>query len=100
MHNVPLSHRNGYLQFINKAYHEDFGKIARYKEESNFKKCLAKITLDDVKLAIIRAERIMENLRNIGCRQITHKGFAYYEDNPSLSIHQIIRKILKDCRLL
>lgn len=29
-YNVPLSHRNGYLQFINKAYHEDFGKIARY----------------------------------------------------------------------
>lgn len=59
--NGSLSDRTQYLRHINRAYSESFSSLDEYKEESKFKKCLLQLNLDNVKQAITRAERIMNN---------------------------------------
>lgn len=71
-----------------------------YKHESNFKSCLKQLDLEDVKKAIKRANYIMKRNHNIGYREQQYKGYSYYKENPSLKIHEIIEKILDECKLL
>ncbi len=87
-----------YLEFINKKFDEKFESINTFKQETNFKRCLGKITLDDVKEAIKRADKIMEDLKKDE-QQMEYKGFKYYRKNPSLTIHEIIKIILSDCEI-
>ena len=96
--NGPLTHRSQYLSYINKAFGEHFSSLDEYKEKANFKRCLSKLTLHDVKMAIKRAEHIMENNdSDTGKKQITYKNFEYYEENPSLTIWKYVKEIMEDC---
>ncbi len=95
-----VSHRSKYLDPINKAFGTDFEDLDKYKHEKNFKSCLAKLSLEDVRTAIRRAKRIMESNRQNGLREKEHKGFRYYSENPSLTIWESVEQILKDCKLL
>lgn len=94
------SHRKQYIKLINKAYSENFKEMSEYKEESNFKRCLSKMSLQDVINAVGRAEYIEK--RNQDNMYILHqyKGYTYYKENPSLSAWEAIEKILKDCKLI
>lgn len=87
-----------YLSYINKAFGESFLNLKRYKEEKNFKKLLKKLTINDVKSAIKRAKTIQKNT-DTTCRKLIHYGFEYYDENPSLSIHEIVDEILKICKI-
>lgn len=95
-----VAHRSRYLDPINKAYGTDFEDLDKYKHEKNFKSCLAKLTLDDVRAAIRRSKRIMESNRQNGLREKEYMGFRYYSENPSLTIWECVELILKDCKLL
>lgn len=97
--NKSLVNNSAYLQYINKCYNENFQSLNGYKEEHNFKRILSKITLDEVKNAIFRAKQIMLNNKNNGFRICDYRKEKYYKENPSLSIHEIIEKIFKDCGL-
>jgi hypothetical protein len=70
-----------------------------YKKEKNFKRLLAKLTLDDVCTAINRAVRIMEMNRENGCPEQHFCGYSYYTVNPSLSIGEVVKSIFKQCKI-
>ena len=97
--NGALAHRSHYLKHINKAYGEDFEDMDHYKAEDNFKRCLSKITLDDVKKAINRAKAIMANNESVGYTHHQYKGYRYYKENPSLEVWRAVESILKECNL-
>jgi len=98
--NGPLTHRNNYLEPINRAYSENFENLEQYKKEANFKKVLGKITLTEVKEAIIRSKKIMQKNEGNGFTLHQYKGYKYYTENPALTIWEAIEKILKDCKIL
>lgn len=96
--NGSLSHRSQYLTFINRAFAEDFETLDQYKKENNFKRCLSKLELSDVKSAIERSKRIMDNNKSdSGKHPAYYKKFEYYEENPALTIWESIKKILDEC---
>ena len=92
------AHRRQYIRDINRAFQEEFEDMHQYKHENNFKRCLSKIALDDVKKAIERSKTIMNNLKRRDIPKEKYKGY-YYKENPSLAVHEIIEKILIDCGL-
>lgn len=98
-YNAEKSHRKQYLDDINKAYHEKFEGMNKYKEEANFKKrILATLSFEDVKKAIERANGIMKKKeRDYNPRE--YKGYEYYRENPALNLGKVFEKILKDCGL-
>lgn len=98
--NAYTEHRSHYLRHINSAFEERFAELDTYKEESNFKRILRKLMLDDVKRAIRRAKNIMQRNKEDGLRSLEHKGFTYFRDNPALTVHESIEKIMKDCGLI
>ena len=98
--NGPFSHRRQYLIPINSAYSEQFENLDRYKHEENFKRLLRKLTLDDVRQAVRRSKTITQANQENGCVLHQYKGYRYYKENPSLSIWEIVEKILGECGLL
>ena len=58
------------------------------------------MTIDDVKEAIKRAKDIMNKNNENGHTLENYKGYEFYKENPSLSIWEIIEKILYECGLL
>ena len=97
--NGAKAHRRQYIAEINSAFHERFENMDQYKHKNNFKRCLAKISLDDVKMAIARSKTIMKNHIDRGSQLQKYRGYSYYADNPSLAVHEIIENILIDCGL-
>lgn len=95
-----LVHRKNYLSHINRAYGEEFESMDEYKHEDNFKRCLKKLSLDDVIKAVERSEKIMENNVAAGYVMQKYKGFSYYKENPSLAVWEAIKKVLKHCKLI
>lgn len=98
--NGILSHRTHYLPHINRAYGERFENLDQYKHEDNFKRCLSKLTIDNVKTAIVRSKNIMEAKASNEERQEQYKGFKYYKENPALTIWEPVEAILCECGLI
>ena len=88
-----------YLPILNRTFDEDFQALKEYKKEDNFKRCLSKLSLDDVKQAIKHANDLMKQ-KEQDCTIIKYKGIKYYKDNPALNVHEHIQKILEDCEIL
>lgn len=97
--NTLFTHRRQYIDPINAVYSENFEDIKQYKHEDNFKRDLAKISLQEVKDAIGRSKVIMQRNEDNGYVLQQYKGYCYYKENPSLSIWESIDKIIKDCEL-
>ena len=94
-----LTDRHQYLSKINSAFSEKFENMDKYKKKENFERCLSKLTLDDVREAVRRAQKIMEhNAENYS--EVKYKRFRYYRENPALEIGTIIGNILNDCGLI
>lgn len=95
--NKRLNHRKDYLAPINDCFNEKFEDLDHYKREKDFMRCLSKLTLDDVKKAIERAEKInSQNILN-GYNEENYKGYKHFKENPSLSIHEQVKTILIEC---
>ncbi len=97
--NSSYAHRKQYITAINRAYNEKFQDMEEYKEEDNFKRCLKKLQLSNVKDAIGRAKGIMKKNEDSGYILHHYKGYKYYKENPSLAAWEAIEKILMDCKL-
>jgi hypothetical protein len=95
--NGHFTHREQYIDSINKAYAENFEGLSQYKHEENFRRVLQKLCLGDVHQAIRRAKDIMQNNENNGYILRYCNKYAYYRENPSLSIHEAIERILLEC---
>lgn len=98
--NGSLTNRTQYLSPINRAYCENFENLDQYKHEDNFKRCLSKLTLNNVIDAIKRSKRIMETKESNGDRLEEYKGFTYYKQNPALTIWESVEAILVECELI
>lgn len=98
--NGALSHRKGYLPYINRAFGTKFQSMDEYKHEDNFKGCLKQLALEDVVKAVERSERIMAGNQASGYTLHNYKGFKYYKENPSLSVWEAVKEIMQDCKLL
>lgn len=93
--NGAKTDRSQYLKDINKAYGEKFRDLKEYKEENNFKRILEKLTISDVNKAVKRAKLIMDkNKENNKLEK--YKGYSFYNENPSLSVGEVIGNILKE----
>lgn len=98
--NGALAHRRQYLQPINKAYNEKFSHMDEFKKEQNFKRILSQLSLSNVKDAVSRAKQIMKKNEENGYTLHEYKGYKYYKDNPSLTVWEIIEKVLEECELI
>lgn len=94
-----LNDRTQYLKHINEAFGENFESLDEYKKKENFKKVLAKITLDDVVSAIDRADEIRDTHEKLG-EIITYGDFKYCKENPDLTVQKCVREILEDCGII
>ena len=97
--NGSLTHRRQYLALLNKAYDENFENLDQYKHENNFKRVLRKLSLEQVGDAISRAKFIMQRNEEAGFITHQYKGYKYYKENPSLSIWEIVDRILSECQI-
>lgn len=88
-----------YLEHINKAYGTNFESLTKYKHEREFRKILENLSIKDVIYAIKNAE-IMEKNNQENFILENHRGFEYYKENPSLSIHHIIKKVFTECGIM
>ncbi len=93
----PLNHRKQYLKFIKKCFNEKFKDLDDYKQEASFKRCLSKLNLEDVKIAIERADKIMQLNKNNNKILVKHSGYSYYRENPALTIYEVVKMILTEC---
>lgn len=92
-----LSDRREYLSYINRAYGEHFQSMDEYKHERNFRACLGKLNINDVRNAVFRSEKIMKMNVQSGYAMQEYKGYRYYRENPSLTSAEAIKKIMIDC---
>ncbi len=98
--NGVLTNRTQYLSHINRAYHEKFENLDQYKHEDNFKRCLAKLNLGNVRDAIERSKSIMSTKAENQEGREQYKGFLYYKTNPALTVWESVEAILRECGLM
>lgn len=98
-YSASVSDRKNYLSGINKAYDVNYKGLKEYKEEKHFKQILNRISLDNVKAAVQRADKIMQENKNRGYKPKTYHDYSWYAENPSTEVGSIIGKILRDCGL-
>ena len=91
-----ISSRSQYLNNITSVFGTKFQGLNEYKVEKNFNQILSQITLEDVKTAITRADKIIKQ-RSSEDKPLKSSGYEWYERNPSLSVHSAINKILLEC---
>lgn len=87
-----VSTNNAYADLIRNSFNLD--KTTKIKNKDTIKIILDQITLEDVRTAISRAERIREHKKHEDGRQ---EGSAVYYGNPDLYIHEFIKRVFLDC---
>lgn len=94
------AYRGQYLKPINNLYGERFESLDEYKHESNFKRILAKLSVDDAAAAVKRAEVLSRKAKENGLRKAQHCGYEYYLDNPATELWVPVKEMLADSGLL
>lgn len=97
---APNVHRRNYHREISKAFNKKFRGNQDYKRKEVFNKLLLDISLEDVKKAINREKSIMKRNQNLDYQLFEYKGYNYYKNNPSLTVGNIIEKILLENGLI
>jgi len=95
--NGHLTNRNQYLSLINNAYSENFENLKQYKHENEFGRVLGKLELFNVYDAIKRAKAIMQENQKKNFTLHQYKKYCYYKENPSLSIWEIVDRVMNEC---
>lgn len=96
----PLNDRKQYLPLINRCFQEKFENPEQYKQEDAFKRCLNKLSLEDVKAAVRRAEVLSQQNMKDHKLLVNYSGYSYYRDNPALSVNEAVKKILTECGIV
>lgn len=95
-----FSDRKQYIVPIQKCFDKKFNDLDHYKKGQIFKHCLSKLTIEDVKSAIKRADKIEQQNNKNNKKVVKYRGYSYYRENPSLSINEVVKKILTECGIL
>lgn len=99
--NCPIcAYRTQYLKPINDLYEEKFESLDEYKHESNFKRILSKLSIDDVIAAVERAEALSQRAEKNNLRKMQHCGYEYYLDNPVTDLWIPVKEMLVSSGLL
>lgn len=93
-----IGNKKQYLSHINKIFGTQFAGLKEYKEARCFSQILSQISLQDVKTAIARAEKITKQRVSEGS-PTKSSGYERFTKNPSLSIHIAVKKILVECKV-
>ena len=104
LHVADMNHavldRKAYLAPINRWFHRDFADLDEFKREATFQEILDEfVTLDSVRQAIRRAEKIVEQNGKDGKASENYRGFTFYHDNPDVSVHEVVRLIFEVCEV-
>mgnify|MGYP001017864737 CR=1 FL=1 len=87
--------RKDYLTLINDCFETKYESLEEFKKEINFKRCLERLTLEDVKRAIDNAKAIQNyNRKHHKDKEKKTSSLIYFTNNPSLNIHELIELIL------
>lgn len=78
--NECLTYKKEYLALIDKAYEQEFISLKSYKNKDNFRKCLDKIGLSDIKTAIVKSKNIMEMRKRTVENTTYTRELDYYSD--------------------
>ena len=102
LHVADMTHsvqeRHAYLAPINRWFKKKYIHIDQFKASDEFQGVLNEyITLDSVKQAIKRAERIVQMNNDEHKKKENYHGFTFYHDNPDISVHEVIRLIFNVC---
>ena len=92
--NAPVGRPEDYLRAINQNFGTSFQSLDEFKEERNFKNILQPLTVQNIMCAVKRAEIIQKYNEENGFKQ--NSFVRYYNENPSLSIHEIVKSIMDD----
>lgn len=76
--NGSQTHRKNYINPLNKAYGEKFENMDEYKHEDNFRRCLGRLSLDNVRDAMDRADKIMAKNQENGYRLNTYNDLGKF----------------------
>jgi CRISPR/Cas system-associated protein endoribonuclease Cas2 len=101
-----LLHKEIYMKVVTNAssYESEIRSVYNLPEEADIKeeviveKILSQISLDDVRRAVVNAEYIVADNKQVKEPHYTNKSEKFY-DNPDLSIHRFIEKVLRDVGL-
>ncbi len=86
-----LANRSQYLNEINANFGENYSSMKEFKREENLKHFFEKLSIEDVKHAVVQAKRLM---REKEANPEQYKKFFYFRDNPALSLGEIFEEIL------
>ena len=92
--------RKAYLSPINRWFHRDFADLDEFKQEAAFQEILDEfVTLDSIRHAIRRAEKIVEQNAQDRKASENYRGLTFYHDNPDVSVHEVVRLIFEVCEV-
>lgn len=92
--------RTAYLSPINRWFHRDFADLDEFKQDAAFQEILdGFITLDSIRPAIRRAEKIVEQNAQDRKASENYRGLTFYHDNPDVSVHEVVRLIFEVCEV-
>lgn len=95
-----LQNRRAYLSPINRWFHRDFADLDEFKQEAAFQELLDEfVTLDSIRHAIRRAEKIVEQNAQDRKPSENYRGLTFYHDNPDVSVHEVVRLIFEVCEV-
>ena len=97
---LPQVHTaKNYFKYIQKLYNlQNIECFDAYKQKENFERVLNQISLEDVKNAVMRGIKLEKDNHSC-CKVQKIRGFEYFEDNPSTSLHNVVKSILTDIGL-
>ncbi len=104
LHVADMTHavqnRHSYLTPVNRWFHRHYLSIDEFKSHDEFQGILNEfVTLDSIRLAIRRAEKIVQNNDEDRKTKETYKGFTFFRDNPDISVHEVVRMIFEVCEV-
>ena len=96
--NYSVQDRYAYLAPIKQHFHKQYRSLDDFKREEEFQSILdTYVTLESVKTAVERANRIVASNGEQGKTCDDYRGIRFYHDNPDLSIHEVVLKIFEIC---
>lgn len=92
--------RHPYLASVNRWFQRNYRSIDEFKSHDEFQRILDEfVTLDSIKQAISRAEKIVQNNDREKKVKENYKGFTFYRDNPDISVHEVVQMIFDVCEV-
>ena len=98
--NHAVQDRHSYLAPVNRWFHRSYTSIDEFKSHDEFKGILDEfVTIDSIKLAISRAEKIVQTNGDDRKTKENYKGFTFFRDNPDITVHEVVQMIFEVCEV-